>query len=52
VAKPFRRAAIILLWAALVVATALLLAQDQETLRVRSEIAAADPRSPAFVAAL
>jgi cardiolipin synthase len=52
VAKPFRRALIILLWAALVIATGLLLAQDQETLRVRSEIAADDPRSPAFVAAL
>jgi cardiolipin synthase len=52
VAKPFRRALIILLWAALVIATGLLLAQDHETLRVRSEIAADDPRSPAFVAAL
>ena len=51
-AKPFRRALIILLWAALVVATGLLLAQDQQTLRVRSEIAAEDPRSPGFVAAL
>ena len=51
-AKPFRRALIILLWAALVVATGLLLAQDQETLRVRSEIAAEDQRSPGYVAAL
>jgi cardiolipin synthase len=47
-----RRAAIALLSAALVVATMLMLAQDQETLRIRSPYAAEDPRDPGYVAAL
>ena len=48
----FRRALIVFLIAALVVSAALLLAQDQETIRVRSTIAAEDPRDPDYVAAL
>ncbi|HEY7501188.1 MAG TPA: phospholipase D-like domain-containing protein [Vicinamibacterales bacterium] len=47
-----RRAAITFLIAALVVSAALLVAQDQETMRVKSEIAAEDPRDPSYVAAL
>jgi len=50
--KPLRRAGIVLLTAALVVATGLLLAQDQETLRIRSTFAADDPHDPSYVAAL
>jgi cardiolipin synthase len=48
----FRRAGISLLVGALVVSVALLLAQDQETMRVKSDIAAEDPRDPSYVAAL
>jgi cardiolipin synthase len=47
-----RRAAIALLVGALLVSAGLLLAQDQETIRIKSEIAASDPRDPAYVAAL
>jgi cardiolipin synthase A/B len=47
-----RRAAIALLIAALVVSAVLLVAQDQETLQVKSDISAEDPRDPAYVAAL
>jgi len=47
-----RRAAIALLVGALVVSAVLLLAQDQTTIRVKSEISAEDPRDPAYVAAL
>jgi len=47
-----RRALIVFLVAALVVSAALLLAQDQETIRVKSTIAAEDPRDPDYVAAL
>ena len=50
--KSLRHAAIALLTGGLVVSAALLLAQDQETMRVKSEIAAEDPRDPAYVAAL
>ena len=50
--KPVRRALIILAVAAVVVVVLLLLAQDQETLRLRSAIAAEDPRYPAYIAAL
>lgn len=51
-AKPFRRALLILLIAAVVVALGLLLAQDQETLRIRSAVPADDPRNAAYLAAL
>ena len=51
-ARPVRRAFIILLIAALFVALGLLLAQDQVTLRVRSAAAAEDPRHPHYIAAL
>jgi cardiolipin synthase len=47
-----RRALIVLCVAALIVSAALLLAQDQETIRVKSDISAEDPRDPAYVAAL
>jgi cardiolipin synthase A/B len=47
-----RRALIVMLIAALIVSAALLVAQDQETMRVRSDIAAEDRRDPAYVAAL
>ena len=50
--KPVRHALIILAVAAVVVAVLLILAQDQETLRIRSAISAADTRYPAYVAAL
>ncbi len=49
---PVRRAFVILLIAAAAVALGLLFAQDQETLRLRSELAADDPRFPSYVAAL
>ena len=42
--SPVRRAFVILLVAAAVVAMLLMLAQDQETLKVRSAISADDPR--------
>ena len=50
--SPVRRAFVILTVAAIVVALLLLLAQDQETLRVRSAYGAEDPLHPAYVAAL
>ena len=50
--KPVRRALIILAVAAAVVAVLLILAQDQETLRIRSAIPAEDARYPAYLAAL
>ena len=50
--KPIRRALIVLAIAAAVVIVLLMLAQDQETLRIRSAIPAEDPRYPAYLAAL
>jgi cardiolipin synthase len=50
--SPLRRAFAILLVAAAIVASLLLLAQDQLTLRVRSAYTAEDPRHAAYVAAL
>ena len=47
-----RRALFVLLIAAGVIAGILILAQDQTTIRIKSDIAAEDPRSPAYVAAL
>jgi cardiolipin synthase len=49
---PVRRAFVILLVAAGVVAVLLMLAQDQETLKIRSAVAAEDPGHPAYIAAL
>ena len=49
---PVRLAFVILLIAAAVVAFGLVFAQDQTTLRPRSELAAEDPRFPAYLAAL
>jgi cardiolipin synthase len=49
---PVRRAFLILFVAAIVVAVGLLVAQDQGVLRVRSGVSAADPRHPAYIAAL
>jgi cardiolipin synthase A/B len=50
--RAIRPAAIILLVSAAAVAALLLLAQDQETLRIRSAFSAEDPRHPAYIAAL
>ena len=50
--KPVRRAVAVLLVAAVVVALGLTLAQDQETLKPRSELAIEDARFPAYLAAL
>ena len=50
--SPVRRASIILLIAAAVVALGLMLAQDQITLKVRSAYAAGDPRHQSYIAAL
>jgi cardiolipin synthase len=50
--SPIRRAFIILLVAATVVVLGLVFAQDQETLRPRSALAAEDPGFPAYLAAL
>jgi cardiolipin synthase len=50
--KPVRRAFLILGFVGLVVALLLLLAQDQETLRLRSAVSAEDTRHPAYAAAL
>jgi cardiolipin synthase len=50
--SPVRRAFAILLIAAIVVVLGLMLAQDQETLRVRAAMAADDPRYADYVAAL
>src|SRR5215510_11862990 len=50
--SPVRRAFVILLVAAGVVAVLLMLAQDQETLKVRSAVGAEDPRHSAYLSAL
>ncbi len=50
--SPVRRAFIVLLVAAALVVVGLLFAQDQETLRPRSALAAEDPGFPAYLAAL
>jgi cardiolipin synthase len=50
--SPVRRAFVILLVVAAVIALGLLLAQDQVTLRVRSAVSAEDSRHPDYVAAL
>jgi cardiolipin synthase A/B len=50
--SPVRRAAIILLIAAALVALALVFAQDQTTLKVRSTYGAEDPRHQSYLAAL
>ena len=50
--SPFRRAFLILLVAAGVVALGLLFAQDQVTLHLRSSVSAEDSRHPEYVAAL
>jgi len=50
--KPIRRAAIFFVVAGLIVAGLLLLAQDQQTLTIRSAVLAEDPRHPAYLAAL
>ena len=51
-AKAVRRAFLILLAATVVVAIGLLVAQDQETLKIRSPVAAEDPRFATYIAAL
>jgi cardiolipin synthase len=50
--SPVRRAFAILLVAAAVIAILLMLAQDQETLKVRSAVGAEEPRHPAYIAGL
>ena len=50
--SPVRRAFLILLVAAAVVALGLLFAQDQVTLKLRSAVSAEDQRHPEYVAAL
>lgn len=50
--KPLRRAVVILLIAVAVIAGLLLLAQDQETLTIRSDVPAEDARHSAYLAAL
>src|SRR3954466_4269201 len=50
--SPVRRAFSVLLVLAAVIALVLMLAQDQETLKIRSAVAADDPRHPAYIAAL
>ena len=50
--RALRRALLILLLAAGVVVLGLLVAQDQETLRIRSPVAAEDPRFAAYIAVL
>ena len=50
--SPVRRAFAILLVAAGVVAVLLMLAQDQETLKVRSAVSSEDPGHPGYIAAL
>jgi cardiolipin synthase len=50
--SPVRRAVVIVLVAAGVIALLLMLAQDQETLKIRSAIAADDPRHSAYASAL
>src|SRR6478609_378219 len=50
--SPVRRAFVILLVTAAVVALLLMLAQDQETLKIRSAVGVEDPRHSAYVSAL
>ena len=50
--SPIRRAFVILLVAAAVVALGLLFAQDQGTLEIRSHVSAEDPQHPSYVGAL
>ena len=50
--KPLRRALYTFLIAGAVITVLLLLAQDQETLTIRSDISAEDARHPAYIAAL
>src|SRR5688572_10218950 len=50
--SPVRRAFVILLVAAIVVAGFLLLAQDQVTLKTRSAVGAAEPRHPDYLGGL
>jgi cardiolipin synthase len=50
--RPVRRAFVILLCAAAVVALGLAFAQDQETLRIRTAVSADDERQPDYLAAL
>jgi cardiolipin synthase len=50
--SPVRRAFVILFVAAVIIAVGLLVAQDQVVLHVRSDVAAEDPRHPAYIAAL
>ena len=50
--SPVRRAFVILLVAAAVVALGLLFAQDQVTIRVRSAVGAAEPRHANYIAGL
>ena len=52
VTKPIRRAFKILIVSGIVVALLLLLAQDQQTLTVRSAVSAEDARHPAYLSAL
>jgi cardiolipin synthase len=49
---PVRRAFFILFIVAAVVAGLLIIAQDQETLRIRSAVSAEDPRHPTYIGAL
>jgi cardiolipin synthase len=50
--KPLRRAGMFLLVAGLITAGLLALAQDQQTLTIRSAVSAEDPRHPAYLSAL
>jgi cardiolipin synthase len=50
--SPVRRAFVILLAVAAVIALLLMFAQDQETLKIRSAISAEDPRHSSYLAAL
>lgn len=50
--KPVKRALKILFWTAVVVSVVLLLAQDQETLTIRSAVSAEDTRHAAYLAAI
>ena len=50
--KPLRRALIFFAVAGVIIAVLLLLAQDQQTLTIRSAVSAEDPRHPAYLAAL
>src|SRR5687767_7915122 len=50
--SPVRRAFALLLFLAVVVTLLLMLAQDQETLKIRSAVGAEEPRHSAYLAAL